>query len=265
MKKILIITLAGISMHSFAYFNYQTFQRFDNEISFGINAQQGNFNTLDVAKHPNIYDLVALNLEVEKLFDVGLWLNVNVGNLQTYTQTTSLNPLGGYPFIATFNAKIGYNIAFTKFFAMTPYINFGKNANLTSFTGTYGGASINQGVSKDFFYTPGIGLRFEFPINKYIYVFFDQMYAYNYDQSNIPVSDLGNYTIIASNSQWTSTLGAKVNLWQNLQLAANVFYTNYNDYNQKSLAYLSSDPVGGLLGLPTTATGAQASIGFTFQ
>lgn len=263
MKKIFIITLTSISMHSFAYFNYSNFQHFDNQIGFGMSAQQGNFNTRDAANHPNVYDMVALNLEVEKLFDVGLWLDVNVSNLQTYTQTTAVNPLGAYPFIATFNAKVGYNIAFTNFFSMTPYINFGKNANLTAFTGTTGGATINQGVSKDFFYTPGIGLRFEFPINKYVEVFFDQMYAYNYDQSNIPLPDTKTI-IIASNSQWTSILGVKVDLWENLQLAANVFYTNYNDYNQASLAYLSSTPADGLLGLPTTATGIQGSVGFTF-
>lgn len=262
MKKLWLILLASTTaLPSFAYFNYSTFQKFDNEVSFGFNVQQGNFSTLNSPGASNSYGITAFNLEVEKLFDIGLWLDVNVGNVQIYTQTVGpVSPLGAYPFLASLNAKVGYNIAFTNFFALTPYLLLGKNANLTTFTGTIGGsAPTNQGATQDFFYTAGLGARLEFPINKYVYLFADQLVAYNDDQTRLYYNGL---MMTASNYQTTSTVGVKVNLAQNLQLASNVFYNTYTGYDTNTLNAMNDSGQGGL---PTTALGAQFSVGFTFK
>jgi hypothetical protein len=99
---------------------------------------------------------------LEKLFDVGLWLDVNVGNVQTYTQSIGpVNPLGAYPYLVTVNGKVGYNIPLTHYFAMVPYLTAGKNANTTTLTAVVGGITDQVGISNDFFYTYGGGLRLE--------------------------------------------------------------------------------------------------------
>jgi hypothetical protein len=262
MKKLLFTLLTVTALPSFAYFNYSNFQQFDNQVSFGLNTIQGNLSTSDAAGNSNSYGVTGFNLEVEKLFDIGLWLDVNMGNIQVYTQTNNeASPLGAYPFIASLNAKLGYNIPFTQFFSLTPYALLGKNANVTLFTGTGVLGGTGKNVTQDYFYTIGFGARAEFPINKYIDIFLDQSIVYNDDQTKL-IADNG-LMITASNFQTVSTAGVKVNLAQNLQLAGNIFYNTYTGYDSNTLALMNAP--GGQDGLPTTAFGAQASVGFTFK
>ena len=271
MKKTLLSTiLASAAVLSYADFDYTNFQRFDNQIGFGMNYQNGNFNTSQSNGNANQFSITTLNLEVEKLFDIGLWLDFNAGVAQTYTQTTSPNngggsPLGSYPYLQTLNAKVGYNFPITDSFALVPYITLGKNANLTMFNSVAGGYT-NVNVTNNFFYTLGGGLRVELPINKYIDVYLDQLVAANMDQTNYNLNALSDPSSIvspisASNTQWTTTLGIKVNPWQKLQLGANVFYTNYSGYSQQSVAILNNN----ITSVPSTAFGFQMSAGFTFQ
>ncbi|MBY0379321.1 MAG: hypothetical protein K2P99_02855 [Burkholderiales bacterium] len=270
MKKLLLSSiLFGIGTTTFALSDYKNFQQFDNQVSFGINYQNGNFNNSQANGNPHGYSITALNLEVERLFDIGLWGLFDASVAQTYTQTITDNsniptqPVGSYPFLQTMNAKIGYNFPLLNSLSVTPYIQLGKNADLTSYT-TFSGLNIigsgNSGsnVTNDFYYTYGGGLRMEYIINKYVNVYLDQMVAQNSDQTGY---GFNNYIISTSNTQWTTTLGGKINPWQKLQLGANLLYTNYNNYDQKSVTTLNSLGVA----VPSTAFGFQMSAGFTFE
>ncbi len=269
MKKLSILTLL-ISSTALAYADsaYTNFQQFDNQVGFGMNSQNGNFNNSQSNGNPNQFSITSLNLEVEKLFDLGLWMDINAGVAQTYTETNMPNnvfasPLGSYPYLQTLNGKFGFNFPITSNFAIVPYISLGKNANLTSYTslaGTPGPGGQGINVTNDFFYSLGGGIRLEAPINKYVAIYLDQMLVANLDQTNY---NIANTPIIsASNNQWTTTLGVKVNPWEKLQIGANLFYTNYSGYSQSSINVLNS--VMGV-GVPSTAFGFQVSAGFTFQ
>jgi opacity protein-like surface antigen len=275
MKKILLGTvLVSTTLLSYANFNYTNFQNFDNQVSFGLNSQNGNFNTSQANGNPDQFSITSLNIEVEKLFDIGLWFDFNASVAQTNTQTEIVgigassngSPLGSYAYLQTMNAKIGYNFPITDYFAIVPYINLGKNANLTMFN-SLAGLEAKVNVTNDFFYTAGGGLRLELPINKYFDIYLDQMVVANMDQTNFNINALnGNPAdimspISSSNTQWTTTLGVKVNPWQKLQLGANVFYTNYNDYSQQSVIILNNNATS----VPTTVFGFQLSAGFTFE
>jgi len=251
--------------------NYSEFQNFNNQVSFGVNYQNGNLNTSQNGAADQ-YSNTALNLEVEKLFDIGLWANVNVGVTQTYTQTS--NPanssgsltLGAYPYLQTMNGKLGYNFPLLSNLAITPYALLGKNANLTNFTSVYPALTgQNMNITNNYFYTYGGGVRLEYiPIPKLLSVFLDQSYAFNNDQTKYQVQGVRDSAINASNSQWTTTLGVKVTPWRKLFLGGNLYYTNYTGYDTGSVEAISS--LSSLeMGVPTTSFGFQLSAGFTFE
>ena len=271
-KKLLFLSALGLCANSFAYFDYSSFQKFDNQVSLGMNAQEGQFNTMDSNGNNYGFTTTGINLEVEKLFDIGLWLDGNLGNLQSYTENINKPaagvPLGAYPYLVTANLKLGYNLPINKHIAVVPYFLAGKNANLTYFTAISGSTSSSANVTSNFFYTLGGGVHFDFPINKYVDVYLDQLFASNQDQTgNFKTTDDNGNTINvnASNTQITTTIGTKVNVVSKLQLGFSAFYTTYNDYNQSSLDALSNINETGNGGAPKNAVGDQVSVGFTFE
>ena len=149
-------------------------------MGFGLSFQQGDFSHKSIdpsgrgGGNNNSFQLSTINLEVEKLFDLGLWMDINVGNVQTYVQTnTLLTPLGAYPYMLSMNGKFGYNFPLLKDeLSITPYILLGKNANLTQAL-TVAATTTNTGVTQDFYYTTGGGARLEWLINKQFMVYFD--------------------------------------------------------------------------------------------
>jgi hypothetical protein len=268
MKKVLLLTLMGITSIVTAESKYANFQQFDKQVSFGMSSQNGNFNSQDAAKNPNQYSVTSLNLEVEYLTDMGLWWDFAASIAQTYTQSMdSVGPLGNYPYLQTMNAKIGYNIPLLDIFAIVPYLTLGKNTNLTSYTSAAGtNATPPINVTNDFFYTIGGGVRLELPLNKYVQLYADQLVVANLDQTSYMMNNtkIQNVTpVSASNVQWTTTLGVKVNPWERVQLGGSVFYTNYSGYNQLTEQFFTQEPSAG--GLPTTSLGYQLSVGFTFK
>ena len=76
-----------------------------------------------------------------------------------------------------------------------------------------------------------MGLRAQYLVNKYVNLYVDQSWVYNWDQSS-PV-----YGIMPQNNQiFTTTVGGKYNVWQQLQLGLAAFYNNYQ-YNATAPAY----------------------------
>jgi hypothetical protein len=212
---------------------------------------------------------------------VGIWLDGQIGNLNTYEQNgTALAPLGSYQYLATANLKLGYNFPIVEnSLSLTPYFLIGKNANINFINNlftTYGGVlhvpGFSQyGITQNYYITTGLGLRLEYPINKYFDVFFDQFVAYNADQAPINYSGsaglgVNSFSGDTSNTQYTSTLGLKVDLWDDLQLGANLFYTAYTGYGSETLAFYNDPSWKSSSGaLPTTDYGAQFQVGWTFK
>lgn len=260
-KSLLLILISTIGVVN-AKSKYNLFQKFDKQVNFGINSQNGFFDTRDKATNTNQFSLTALNFEVEYLTNVGVWWNFNASIAQTYTQSNNGYPLGDYPYLQTMNAKVGYNFPVMKNFALVPYVAFGKNTNLTNYT-SLAGTSEKINVTNNFFYTLGGGLRLELPINKYVQLYADQLVAGNYDQTNyVTGASPQSSPVSASNIQATTTLGVKVNAWDKIQLGGSVFYNSYNGYNQLSEKFFSDL---GTDGLPTASVGYQLSVGFTFN
>lgn len=271
MKRVLMLTLFASTVGSvFGANRYEQFQKFDNHVSFGINYQNGNFDTQQANGNPNEFSMTSLNLEVEKLFDIGLWGNFNASIAQTYTETNgsssfsgqpSSAALGSNPYLQTMNLKLGYHFPLVQGLAVIPYVNLGKNTNLTMYTST-SGIFQNINVTNSFYYALGGGLRLEYVVNKYAQLYLDQLFTKNLDQTTFNVGDTP--VVNTSNNQWTTTLGVRVNPWEKLQLGANLFYTNYNDYSPGSIQSLENNGFG-TASVPTTTFGFQLSAGFTFE
>ena len=149
--------------------------------------------------------------------------------------------------------------------SITPYGLFGKNANTTQFNTVIGGLTSSTVITQDFYYTTGGGARLEWLIDKKTMLYFDQMVGYNFDQGGASVtgSNGAPQVIQTSNWQMTSTLGAKFNPWQNLQLGANVFYTAHDGFDSGSVSYLQTN--NNLGGVTVSEMGVLMSAGFTFK
>lgn len=269
MKKILFSLMAVICTAAFADSNeYATFQQFDNHVSFGMDIGQGSLSAKNTNNGANTYNYNSVNLEVEKLFDAGIWLNAKIGNLNTYEQSgMPLTPLGSYQFVATANAKIGYNFPIIQdTLSITPYVLIGKNANTAQLNSVNNGMGNGVGITQDFYLTNGIGFRLDYPINKNLDIYFDQYGAYNADQAPISsaVNDAGTTfnNVSTSNLQYTTTLGLRANLWEDLQLGASVFYNAYTNYSNDAMG-LYNGTQG--YGLPTNNYGAEVQVGWTFK
>jgi len=240
------------------------FQDFDNQFSIGFGGSYGNLSNA-YGQNSN-YGTTFIGLSIERLFDVGIWGRVDASLMTGYSNYNSTNanavtgPLGQDPSVAGVNFKVGYAfMPVEDHFLVTPYVQLGRNTNLTSNSlnnntspGGGGTSQLNSNVTQDYFWTVGFGGRVEYRLNKVFELYADQGFLYNSDQSQ-PNS---NYSS-ANNYQLVSTIGAKFNVWENLQLGLQGFYS----YNQLSSAVTSAqqyqlyqqNQVGGL-----------ASIGLTY-
>lgn len=246
MRKILIsISLSLISGLVFAEDSstagvesseYQAFQKFDNQFYIGLGTNYGNL--VNAYQQNTNYGTDYMAFGIERLFDMGLWLQFNGSLMTNYTNYNSSNPnaadgpLGQDPSIGNLNLKVGYafNVV-PDTLLVTPYAIAGRNTNLTSNSlnnnmSTGGGVNVlTANVTQDYFLSGGLGGRVEYRLDKMFEFYFDQNMIYNLDRSQ-PNS---NYTP-ASNYQFVSTLGAKYNVWEDLQLGLQAYY----QYNQLS-------------------------------
>lgn len=209
------------------------FQEFDNQYYLGIGTSYGNL-TNSYAENTN-YGTTFIGFGIERLFDMGLWVRFDGTMMIGYSNYNSTNPnattgpLGQDPSIGNLNFKVGYAFpVIADTLLVTPYALVGRNTNLTSnslnnnMSSSGGVNNLSSNVTQDYFLTGGLGGRLEYRINKIFDVYFDQNMLYNSDRSQ----QSSTYTS-ASNYQLTSTLGAKFNVWDELQLGLQAFYT-YN-------------------------------------
>lgn len=252
MRKILVCVLAATGASSAIAAN-NLFQEFDNQFSIGYGINQTNLSN---GAGPNARGINQyLNLEVERLFDNGIWGDIdatmvvnaqqNGGNYGVSNTTTQVPNLGGV------NAKVGYALTMAaQSLQVIPYITVGRNTNLANSVIVSNNLS---NITNDYFITAGLGGRIEYRVQQWLELYADQAIVYNWDQSN-PVSSIA----AQNNMLYTTTLGAKFNIYKNLQLGTNAFYTN-----QQNLATAPSGPNGKAYSV-TDGFGGLVTIGLTY-
>jgi hypothetical protein len=244
--------------------NVSTFQDFDNQYNLGFSYAQGGL----INGHYQLsnYTEQALNLEVERLFDNKIWFDTNFNMVTAYNQPNlgNLNggdnsgiPFGQNPFYFGLKFKTGYAFEVVEnHLLLTPYVLFGGTTNWATSSVI---ASGSKNLTALYFYTGGLGARVSYRINSAILLYFDQAYVYNWDNSGAIKeiqSDPRFYgkSYAATNYMFNSTLGSRFNLYKNLQLGLNGFYSNFQPQSN----------VAASVYLPTNSYGVMASIGLTY-
>lgn len=237
-------------------------QQFENQYNIGYGASQGGL--INGKQQTSGYNQQMFNLEVERLFNDSIWLDGNFNMVTGYSQE-NLGPLNGgngsgeafgqNPFMYGFNLKGGYAFQLvTNSLQIIPYAMFGRDSNLATSTVNANGSN---NMTTDYFYSGGFGARLNYRINDTFMLYADQLYQYNWDNSGAiktVQTDLYGKSYAATNYELTSTIGAKFNIWENLQLGVNGFYTYFQPQSN----------ISGLMYTPNNIIGAMATIGLTY-
>ncbi len=249
------------------------FQDFQNEYNLGYGYSSGSL--INGAHNTVAYNTQSLNLELEHLFDIGVWFDVNF-NMLTSNDQPNLGVLNGgngsytgnpmydngaafnqNPFVFTFNVKGGYAFnLINNTLQLTPYLMLGRNSNWATSTVLANGG---ENLTMDYFYTGGLGARLSYRINPAVLLYADGSGVYNWDNSGA-VKSIQSSTAYygksyaATNFGFKSTVGAKFNVYKNLQLGANAFWYNFEPQSN----------ISGLMYTPTNTFGGQLSIGLTY-
>ena len=262
MRKILTVLLAAGITPAFAATTesstsstkYSAFQEYDREYNVGYGVTSGNLsNGSGGAVNNSQY----LNLELERLFNVGVWLDVNASLVSYYSQAAdpAAGPggitTGSQPSFGGVNVKVGYAFPLiTDSLMLTPYALGGRNTNFASYTLAATPSTTN--LTSDYYWSGGVGARLEYRLNSVFDFYADQSAVYNASQApttqGLAVND--NYA-------YTSTLGAKFNLYRNFQLGAQAFY---NDYYYTQALVTST----GVALVPQSSVGGLISVGLSY-
>ena len=261
-KKILILgvvsSVAFIS-NSFAENQYSSFQEFDRQ--FNLNFSMRSSLIKNGANEVAGVTMQSYGLDVERLFDNGVWFDVS-GNIMVTSLNNQVNGIGSGqsafnqdPNLGGLNAKVGYAFKIINDdFLLTPYGLLGRNNNLAASTLYFNN---DNNITNDYYITGGVGGRLEYRINKIFDVYLDQLVEYNWDQSG-PQGGLMPQNTVA----YTTTLGAKFNVYKQLQLGVSGFYKIY-----QSMATLPNDPtIGTSIYAPCDcgSYGGTISVGMTY-
>lgn len=270
MKKIsLMLLFTGIVVPSFATDlsesalpANQAFQNFDNQFyvgtGYGYGFLQNGYN------QTGNYGAVTLGLGVERLFDIGIWARFDatlMSNYYTYSNNPNVmsSPAGNDPNLATMNLKVGYAFPLVQDeLQIIPYGLVGRNTNLsanalnnnTSDSGGTKDLTVNS--TQDYFLSSGLGGRLEWRLDNSIMLYADQNLVYSADMSH-PNSDYSS----ASNLGFNTLLGAKFNVWKELQLGAQAQYSHYVLTNNPTQAQMFQMN-------PTDVLGGMVTIGLTY-
>src|SRR6185437_2663654 len=239
-------TLATASSNDVAVTNVNSaFQDFQNEYNIGYGYSTGTL--INGAHNTTSYNTQSVNLELEHLFDIGVWFDVNF-NMLTSNNQQNLGVLNGgngsytgnpaynngaafnqNPFVFTFNVKGGYAFnLINNTLQLTPYLMLGRNTNWATSTVLANGG---ENLTQDYFYTGALGARLSYRINQAILLYADGSGVYNWDNSGA-IKSIQTSTAYygksyaATNFGFNSTVGAKFNVYKNLQLGANAFWYN---------------------------------------
>lgn len=247
------------------------FKSFENQYNIAYGYSQGGL--VNGMGNTSQYTTQSINLELEHLFDVGVWFDVNFSMLTANNQpnlgqlnggngsstnnpATNLGaPFTANPFDFSFTTKVGYafDVVNNKL-QVIPYGMLGRNTNWSSSTVI---ANNGQNLVQDVFITGGVGGRLAYRINDVILLYMDQIILYNWDNSGaIKTTQVEFFTksYAATNYGLTSTLGAKFNLYRSLQLGSSIYWNNYQPQSN----------ISGLIYTPTNTFGGLVSIGLTY-
>lgn len=242
--------------------NNSSFQEFENEYNIGYSFSQGGL--VNGAQSSSTFYEQSMNLEVERLFDDGIWLDGNFNMVTNYNQA-NLGPLNGgsgsgmpfgqNPNMYGFNIKGGYGFQVVdQTLQIIPYAMLGRTSNLATSTVLANGG---DNMTSDYFYTGGLGARLNYRINDTVMLYMDELYAYNWDNSgavkNVQTGLYGK-SYAATNYNLTSTVGAKFNVVKNLQLGINGFWNNFQPQSN----------ISGLMYTPTNIYGVMGTVGLTY-
>jgi len=267
MRKILVVLLSLSGVSAYAV-NNGAFQQFDDEYNAGYGMSQ--MTLQNGAGNQTLQQNQYMTIEVERLFDMGIWMDVGAnlvlsqnslgneaqgtGNGQSGIAGQPGMPASQDPNFGGVNAKVGYAFpVLSQHLQVTPYALAGRNTNLAM--STIVGNGYNN-VSTDYYYTGGVGGRIEYRINKYILVYGDQLVSYNWDQSAPSAGVEPQNTM-----NYVSTLGAKFNVVKNLQLGVSGFYNNYQQMAAAPTPTTSNNGGQGSNGQLTTIYQPQSSMG----
>lgn len=266
-KSLLLVSLLTSSASAFAASSYTEFQKFDNQFNLGYGITSGKVSNAGGQKTAGT-DTQFISLEIERLFDVGVWLRANASYVSYYGQSQvdlpggKGNTTGSQPNFGGININVGYAFPLiANHLLLTPYGLVGKNTNISTYTVAAAGSLTN--ITQDSFYSFGLGGRLEYRINNYVDVYLDQNAVYN--DSHAPVQSgftgSGNYS-------FTTALGAKFNVVKYLQLGVQGFFTAYSF---PSLTNTSTGPLAPVAGVipsnfmvPTTTFGGLVTLGLTY-
>ena len=137
---------------------------------------------------------------------------------------------------------------------ITPYGLVGRNTNLSASTVAN---NDNRNVTNDFYYTLGMGGQLQYVLNNTYSFYLDQLFAYNWDQSG-PLNGVMPQNMLL----YTTTLGAKLNVYKQLQIGLNGFVTFY-----RSMTSFPQDNTTGVsIYIPCNCTsyGGTISVGMTY-
>jgi hypothetical protein len=224
-NKVLLGLLSLTSASAFAVEN-AAFQRLDTQVSLGYAFSQ--MSLANGAQNQTLQQSQTISLDAERLFDVGVWVDINayivsstnsLGNSAIGTGQGPVQPATQDPFLGGVNAKVGYAFPLiNQTIQLTPYLLLGRNTNLAMSTIL---ANNYSNVTNDYFYSGGLGGRLEYLVLPMLDLYLDQSIVYNWDQS-APLNGVQPQ----NNMVYTTTLGIKYNVSKFL-LGANVFYNNY--------------------------------------
>lgn len=277
MRKIIVGCFLGISSALAFSVDNAAFQAFDDEYNIGYGVANTQFT--NGAGDQTLQQSQFITLEVERLFDMGIWMDVganmvlsqnSLGNQATGTGQGNSGiasypgmPASQDPNFGGVNIKVGYAFPILpEHLQVTPYGLVGRNTNMAMSTIVSNGYA---NVTNDYYYTGGLGGRIEYRLNNYILIYGDQLASYNWDQS-APVGG-----VQPQNSMlFVSTLGAKFNVVKNLQLGINGFYSNYQA--EASVPPPTPSNNGGTnaqgdlvtIYQPTSAFGGVITVGLTY-
>lgn len=253
--------------------NTNVFTTFQNEYNISYGYSQGTL--INGAKDTALYTTQSINLELERLFDLGIWGDVkftmltsnnqpNLGPLNGGNGSFSDNPLynngapfNQNPFNFTFNGKAGYAFNVIKdTLQLTPYVLFGRNTNWATSTILANGG---QNLTQDYFFTGGLGTRGSYRVNDVVLLYADGVLLYNWDNSaaikHIQSSpDYYSKSYAATNWGLTTTVGAKFAIYRSLQLGASMFWNNFQVQSN----------ISGLMYTPTNTFGGELSLGLSY-
>ncbi|MBP7781524.1 MAG: hypothetical protein KA049_01095 [Burkholderiales bacterium] len=261
MRKILILSLTSLATYAFAATSinsesssYVAFQQFDRQYSFGFGVTSGQLTN---GSNEATNNTQFVNVEVERLFNIGVWMDINAYLLTYYSQVadpavpTLGVTTGSQAQFGGLNAKVGYAFPLLKDTLMiTPYAVLGRNVNLSSYS--LAAAPSTANLTQDYFWSVGGGARLEYRLNNVFDFYLDQSAVYNASQAPTTQGLPAN-----NNYAYTTTLGSKFNLYRNFQLGGQLFYTG--NYFTQSLVTSSGTAL-----VPQSAIGGMLSVGLTY-